>query len=35
MFKGEDPAGSNAIPAREPLGDKWQELVAKDDHTCL
>ncbi|MBS0240291.1 MAG: hypothetical protein JSR89_17900 [Proteobacteria bacterium] len=35
MFKEDDPAGSNAVSARETLGPKWQDAVAQDSHTCL
>jgi hypothetical protein len=35
MFKDGDPAGSNAVPARETLGPKWKEAVANGpDRTC-
>jgi hypothetical protein len=27
MFRDADPAGANAIPARETLGPKWPELI--------
>ena len=35
MFKEGDPAGSNAVSARETLGPQWQEIVSKPTLTCL
>ena len=35
MFKDGDPAGSNAVAARESLGPKWQDAVAQNSVTCL
>lgn len=35
MFKEEDPAGANALPARETLGPAWQDAVSKNKWTCL
>lgn len=35
MFRDGDPAGGNAVSARDTLGPKWQDAVAQDSHTCL
>jgi hypothetical protein len=35
MFKEGDPAGSNAIPARQTLGPEWQKAVDEKSMTCL
>lgn len=33
MFKDADPAGANAISARQQLGPKWKEMVAENAAT--
>jgi len=35
MFRGDDPAGANALDARQVLGPDWQEAVNKNKWTCL
>lgn len=35
MFKDGDPAGANAVPARETLGPDWREKVSNTTLTCL
>lgn len=35
MFKDGDPAGSNAISARQELGPDWAEAVKSPPHTCM
>jgi hypothetical protein len=35
MFRDGDPAGANALSARETLGPGWQEAVNKNAWTCL
>lgn len=35
MFKEGDPAGGNAIPARQTLGPEWQKAVDEKSMTCL
>jgi hypothetical protein len=35
VFKEGDPAGANAVPARESLGPKWKEAVDSNAMTCL
>lgn len=34
MFRDGDPAGANALPARETLGPDWQDAVSKNKWTC-
>jgi Protein of unknown function (DUF3987) len=35
MFRDGDPAGANALSARETLGPDWQDAVNKNKWTCL
>jgi hypothetical protein len=35
MFREGDPAGSNAISARETLGPRWREIAGKTTLTCF
>lgn len=35
MFKQGDPAGANALDARQQLGPAWQDAVNKNTWTCL
>lgn len=35
MFKSGDPAGTNALDARQILGPAWQDAVNKNTWTCL
>ena len=36
MFKADDPAGANALPARVQLGPEWQKIVNEgESNTCL
>jgi hypothetical protein len=35
MFKQGDPAGADALDARQQLGPEWQEAVNKKKWTCL
>jgi hypothetical protein len=35
MFKEGDPAGANAVSARNSLGPKWKEAVESNAMTCL
>ncbi len=35
MFRGTDPAGANALDARQVLGPGWQDAVNKNNFTCL
>jgi hypothetical protein len=34
MFKQGDPAGANALDARQQLGPGWQDAVNKNTWTC-
>jgi len=35
MFRADDPAGANAVSARDTLGPKWEEAVKSDAISCL
>lgn len=35
MFRDGDPAGANALSARQTLGPEWEEMSKKDALTCL
>jgi hypothetical protein len=35
MFRDNDPAGANAVSARDTLGPKWPELIKSDALTCV
>ena len=35
MFKQGDPAGANALDARQQLGPAWQDAVNKNTWTCF
>jgi hypothetical protein len=35
MFRDGDPAGANALEARQVLGPAWQDAVNKNTWTCL
>lgn len=35
MFRDGDPAGANALDARQTLGPDWQEAVNKNKWTCF
>lgn len=35
MFRDGDPAGANALSARDTLGPEWQEIVKKPALTCM
>jgi uncharacterized protein YgbK (DUF1537 family) len=35
MFRPGDPAGVNALSARDTLGPEWQEIVKKPVMTCM
>ena len=35
MFREGDPAGDNALSARETLGPSWQDAVNNNRWTCL
>jgi len=34
MFRDGDPNGANAIPARDVLGPRWQEIIRNPTLTC-
>ena len=35
MFKDGDPAGTNAVPARQQLGPDWKKAIETDAATCF
>jgi len=35
MFRDGDPAGANAVPARETLGPNWKDIASQPTLTCL